>query len=292
MRQHLDFPSGLASRKASPVKRTPARGDEGKHQERNGFGSLASRGGVLTIGELKAAVVGVSSAEEFRRLGDRIVSPPPEAEDPDTETKTQNNNKLGLDVQPKNLTYSPDEAAKLDKLRKRREDLSCRKEMLETRNNFVGLVRQRSKSILEHLKQTDPKGGWKDICGFDTRLAWSDEEFDEWRFSEAGEKALKDGSPEALATSFPEEADGDGDTAMNGGDGDENDLNRIARGVCTKKRCERHKQWVKVQQQDILFEENTVNQDLTKCEKEAHAVVERAVLRMWAEGDSAQVNGV
>lgn len=163
--------------------------------------------------------------------------------------------------------------------------------MLEARTNFVGLVRQRAKSILEHLKQTDPKGGWKDICGFDSRLAWSDEEFDEWRFSEAGEKALKDGIPEALAASYPEPTDADGDTAMDGADSGKNDLTTVARGVCTKKRCERHKQWVKVQQQDILFEENTVAQDLSKCETEAHAVVERAVLRMWAEGENAHVNG-
>lgn len=290
MRQHLDFASGLATRKTTTAKRAAASAGNSKYDEKNGLSALGIRGGILTIGELKAAVTGVSSAEEFRRLGNRIVSPPPEEENPSAETNAQKDNKLGLDAHPKDLTYSPDEAAKLDKLRKKREELRRRKEMLEARNHFVGLVRQRSKSILEHLKQTDPKGGWKDICGFDTRLAWSDEEFDEWRFSEVGEKALKDGTPESLATSFPDEADADGDTAMNGTEGDGNELSNIARGVCTKKRCERHKQWVKVQQQDILFEESMVKQGLTKCENEAHAVVERAVLRMWAEGDNAHVN--
>lgn len=290
MRQHLNLASGMASRKGAAGAKNGTSGP--RHQE--GKEGLGSRGGILTIGELKAAVTGVSSAEDFRKLGNRIVSPPPESEIPDaeeTEEKAQNDDKLGLDAHPKDLEYSPDEASKLDRLHKRRDELRRRREMLEARTHFIGLVRQRSKGILEHLKQTDPKGGWKDICGFDTRLAWSDEEFDEWRFSEAGEKALKDGTPEALATSYPDQTDADGDTAMDGAENDKNDFSILARGVCTKKRCERHKQWVKVQQQDIVFEENTVDQDLTKCETEAHTVVERAVLRMWAEGENAHING-
>lgn len=292
MRRHLDFASGLASRKTAPAGANAKSRSNGRL---DGIEGLSSRGGILTLGELKAAVSGVTSAAEFRRLGDRVVSPPPETppetERAETETKTENNNKLGLDSHPKDVEYSPDEASKLDKLGKRRSELNHRKKMLETRNNFIGLVRQRSKSILEHLKQTEPKGGWKDICGFDTRLAWSDEEFDEWRLSETGSKALNDGTPEALAASYPEQTDPDGDTAMDGAESDKNDLITLARGVCTKKRCERHKQWVKVQQQDILFEENTVNQDLAKCEAEAHAIVERAALRMWSEGENAHVNG-
>lgn len=250
---------------------------------------LGSRGGVLTAGDLKAVIMNVSSAVEFRKLGERIVSLPPD--DPDTDTKTKEKKKLGLDVAPNDLTYSPDESLKLEELRKRRDELLHRKSMLNVRSTFLNLVRQRSKNVLERLKQTEPKGGWKDICGFDSRLAWSDEEFDEWRLSDVGAKALEDGTPEALASSFPRTTDADGDTAMNDVKAEEDDVSSLTRGVCIKKRCERHKQWVKVQQQEILFEEDTVSQDLSKCEKEAQNVVERAVLRMWAEKENSQVGG-
>ncbi|GAD94415.1 PHD transcription factor, putative [Paecilomyces variotii No. 5] len=243
---------------------------------KNGAEELGSRGGILTARELKAAISGVSSVEEFRRLGDRIVSPP------DDEVKDDGKKKLGLDIDPKDLTYTPDEETKIQKLRKRRDELLHRKDMLRARNTFLGLVRQRGKHVLERLKQTDPKGGWKDICGFDTRLSWSDEEFDEWRLSEAGQKALKDGNLEAIPAK-----DADGDTPMEDASNQENDIDTISRGVCLKKRCERHKQWVKVQQQDIQFEEAMAAQDLAKCEQEAQAVVERAVLRMWAEKDGS-----
>lgn len=286
--------------------------EDGEHEQR-ALEEFSSRGGVLTAGELKAAIMGVSSIEEFRKLGERIISPPPDEEeeekankdgnvnehetttgDGQEEGKPRSNKKLGLDIDAPGLTYTLDEASKIEKLRKKRDELLSRKEMLDARSVFLTAVRQRAKYVLEHLKKTDPKGGWKDICGFDSRFAWSDEEFDEWRLSPMGAEALKDGTPDALAASYPVPAtDADGDTAM-GGDAnttENSNSETLIRGVCTKKRCERHKQWVKVQQQDILFEQSMVHQDLTECEQEAQAVVERAVLRMWAEKDNYLAGG-
>ncbi|KAA8646310.1 hypothetical protein EYZ11_004432 [Aspergillus tanneri] len=290
--RHLGVSSGAGSRKSTTSARATANG-QGVNgitpngvQGNGGPEDLGSRGGVLTTGELKALVMGVSSAIEFRRLGERLISPPPDEGGPENETKPKKMLGLDVDPDPERFAYSPDEASKMKELRKWREELLHRREMLSARNTFLALVRQRSKAILERLKQTEPKGGWKDICGFDSRLAWSDDEFDEWRLSDVGAKALQDGTPESLASSYSDATDADGDTSMGT---DEHDVASISRGVCTKKRCERHKQWVKIQQQEILFEENTLAQDLTKCEKEAQNVVERAVLRIWAEKDNAQV---
>jgi COMPASS component SPP1 len=247
-------------------------------------------GGILTPGDLKAAILGVSSVEEFRNLGNQIISTPPEStrgsptSDVKNETKTPDADKL-FDVHASGVEYSADEAAKIEKLRQRRDDLLHRKEMLAARSTFVGLVRQRSKAVVEKLKQNEPKGGWKDICGFDSRLAWADEEFDEWRLSEGGKKALEEGTPEAMAASYPTTTDADGDVAMDG-DEKEDAMALLTRGICIKKRCERHKQWVKVQQQDIVFEENAAEQDLKKSEQEARSIAERAVLRKWAEKEN------
>lgn len=283
----------------SNIEDGAATNDE-EDDDKENLEDLGSRGGVLTAGDLKAAIMGVSSAEEFRRLGDRLVSPPPPPPAPAGEANGNNqqdnahSNKMGLDFHPPNLTYSLDEEAKLQKLRKQRDDLLYRREMLRARNQFIGLVRQRARNVLERLKQTDPKGGWKDICGFDSRLSWNDDEFDEWRLSEGGKKALEEGYLEPETEAEPATAaaitDADGDHQMTDADGDGDDpekaFSAFARGVCLKKRCERHKQWVKVHQQDVVFEESMVQQDLRKCECEAEAVVERAVLRMWAERES------
>ncbi|KXG48771.1 Zinc finger, PHD-type [Penicillium griseofulvum] len=254
------------------------------------FDDLGSMGGILTAGDLKAAIMGVSSTQEFRKLGDRIISPPPQIDEKESagpgvkdESKPQSGRWLGVDVHANGMEYSQDEIAKIEKLRKQRDELLHRKEMLAARTTFVSLLKPRAKGVVEKLKQHEPKGGWKDICGFDSRLSWSDEEFDEWRLSDAGKKALAEGTAEALAVGSAG-TDADGDTAMNGDTDD--DIASWTRGVCTKKRCERHKQWVKVQQQDILFEEETAEQDLARCEEEARSVVERGVMRRWAEKDN------
>lgn len=250
------------------------------------FEDLGSMGGILTAADLKAAIMGVASTQEFRKLGDRIVSPPPETEDQQSDpelSKQPGSRWLEVDIYANEAEYSPEEIAKFEKLRKQRDSLVHRREMLAARTTFVSLLKPRAKGIVEKLKQHEPKGGWKDICGFDSRLSWSDEEFDEWRLSEIGQKALAEGTVEALAASNPS-TDADGDTAMNG-EG-EDDIAVWTSGVCTKKRCERHKQWVKVQQQDILFEEETAAQDLATCEEEARSVVERGVMRQWAQRDN------
>ncbi|KAJ5293841.1 hypothetical protein N7508_008662 [Penicillium antarcticum] len=238
-------------------------------QTKGRFEDLGSMGGILTAGDLKAAIMGVSSTQEFRTLGDRI---------------SKSGKWLSVDVYAEGTEYSPDEIAKIEKLRKQHEELIHRKEMLTARSTFVSLLRPRAKGIVERLKQHEPKGGWKDICGFDSRLSWSDQEFDEWRLSKSGQRALAEGTVEALAAGYRSTTDADGDTAMDS-EADPS-ITALTQGVCTKKRCERHKQWIKVQQQDILFEEETAAQDLAKCEEEAKSVVERGVMRKWAEKDN------
>ncbi|KAJ5155796.1 hypothetical protein N7492_008599 [Penicillium capsulatum] len=258
--------------------------------QRKGQEDLGSMGGVLTPADLKAAIMGVSSIREFRTLGDQIIPPSLSSTKESTpsvgsraETKFQNDDMFGLGLNMDSGIYSAEEIAKLEKLADVRSRIEHRKEMLAARSTFVNLLRPRAKGLVEKLKQKEPKGGWKDICGFDSRLSWSDEEFDAWRLSEAGKKGLAEGTPEALAAGSPT-TDADGDTAMEDKDGEE--LAVLSRGVCTKKRCERHKQWMKVQIQDIVFEQNTAEQDLAKNEEEARSVAERAVLRKWAEKEN------
>lgn len=166
----------------------------------------------------------------------------------------------------------------MDAVKKEKAELSNQAEMLRDRERFVTLLKQQAKYILERLRQADPKGAtaWKDICGFDPRLSWSDEEFDTWRQSDEGKKALEHGF-----TVGDPGVDESGDTTM--ADGNEVDLSRIAGSVCIKKRCEQHRQWFKVQQHDIAFEKSNVNSQLAICEKKARGVVDRFMLRIYSD---------
>ena len=109
---------------------------------------LGSMGGILTAGDLKAAITGVSSVTEFRRLGDQIIPSAPATtsnkEDTpnfgvktESDTSSQVDSKPALDFGVNGLEYSADEAAKIEKLRKLREELLHRKEMLVARSTFI-----------------------------------------------------------------------------------------------------------------------------------------------------------
>ncbi|CRG85876.1 Set1 complex component spp1 [Talaromyces islandicus] len=284
--------------------------DDEQYQQRIMPEDLGSRGGVLTIGDLKAVVMRVSSAEEFRRLGERLITPPPappvtiskkEEKETDNPQKKQapaaeeyhSSNKMGLDIHPPGVVYSIAEEAKLQKLRKRRAEYRRRGEMIAQRDRFLGLVRARAKTVLDRLKAKEPKGGWKDICGFDARMAWNEEELDEWLQTEAGRKAFEEDKLEAeelptngTDTKMQDPADTDDDDE----DEDENksknvdaEFAELSRGVCIKKRCDRHKQWVRLVQQDTQFEQAMLKCDFEACEKEANAIVEGAVLRICSQ---------
>ncbi|PGH30840.1 compass component spp1 [[Emmonsia] crescens] len=257
---------------------------------------LGSRGGVLTKNDLKAVVTGVKSAREFRGLGDNIL-PPPAAQKltpssgilggvasskTKSNTVSHNLDEIDVDLDAHQIEFTANERQHIDNLRNKRTELRNQLEMLRARDTFLTLIRQRAKTILEHLRQVDPKSGastWKDICGYDSRLSWSDDEFNEWRLSEVGKEALRSGVLEA-ADSGPY---GGGDVEMQDADGDCKAVDRIARGVCLKKRCERHRQWVKVQQQDMQHEERVAREELEKCEKDAKDVIGRIVLRVYED---------
>ncbi|PGG99489.1 compass component spp1 [Blastomyces parvus] len=270
---------------------------------------LGSRGGVLTKNDLKAVITGVKSAQDFRELGDNILPPsvaqsltpsndiPGEVSSSESKTNIvpQDLDNIDLDIpdmpDTRLIQLTANERQHLHNLRRKRLELRNQLEMLEDRDTFLALIRQRAKTILEHLRQADPKSSasvWKDICGYDSRLSWSDDEFNEWRWSEVGKKALRSGVLEAASSG----TDGGGDVEMQDADGDANTVDRIARGVCLKKRCERHRQWVKIQQQDMQHEERVAREELEKCETDTKDILGRMVLRIFGDKDSGNSTNV
>ncbi len=242
------------------------------------------RGGVLRAPELKSLADGVKNIAEFRQLGEGVLSPPriasPEHNgDNSVKTKGRPRNPKSPHKSRNSISYSPSELQQLSDIATKREKLEARKLMLEDRDRFLGFVKSRAKRVLENLRKTETV---KDICGFDARLSWSDEEFLAWRDSPEGQTALKSGTLMAPAnitvdgTSHPEATT---DIENCGADEDEH-----GRGVCQKRRCERHRAWWKLQQQDILFEKGEVRSALGRLGGEEEGVRKRAVVRRLEEG--------
>ncbi|KAL8994792.1 MAG: hypothetical protein Q9169_005328 [Polycauliona sp. 2 TL-2023] len=264
-----------------PVKKE---GDAAQRQESEG----RLRGGLLQPAELKALVSDVKDVSEFHKLGNGLPSPPKDAE-PDDITMEDAPSSYNSQI-----PYNSTESAMLQTLTTRKDGLRARKKMLDDRDTFLVLVRERAKTVLDQLKKKE--GNIKEMCGFDARLIWSDEEFEIWRNSTEGVSVFKDrklGAPTVLSipkepsphSHDPQAMDHDGaeHLQLNGDDAPSNsDADEIGKGVCQKKRCERHKQWYKIQQQEIAFAKDEVRQDMRKQDDEEKGVRDRAKIR-WLE---------
>ena len=272
-------------RKPNPADQPGNHAEDGMQDEDGDYNFL--RGGVLRASELKALASGVQDVDEFRKLGEGVLSPPrtasPPPSDPsDVKMEDATDFKPSKDSR---ITYTPEESRRLDEILQKKDVLKRRRGLLGDKERFLTLVKTRAKAVLEDLKMKDR--GVKDICGFDARLSWSDEEFDIWRSGSEGAKALESGvlgapsssssSSLAVGAAAKETADRDGDEKMDDGE-------IVGKGVCLKKRCERHKTWWKLQQQDVAFEKEEVRQEGRKMESEERGVRERAVLRTLEGG--------
>ena len=279
----------------SPTKQSPPRDEDDQS---------ALRGGVLRAPELKALTTNVQSIHEFRKLGEGVLSPPQTASPDNEDAKVSPIDRMASEKQK--VVYTAEEQERLAAIAEKRNALKRGRALLSDREKFLGLVKGRAKSALEELRKRE---GIKDICGFDTRLTWSDEEFSTWRASNDGQKALETGilgppsSP--LTTSIPTATkstresltlddtnivDDTNAQIPNGVSHDPStteDLDTAGKGICQRKRCERHKQWFKLQQTEFGFEKEQFRREMRVLEKEEKGVRERATVRHLEGGGGA-----
>lgn len=265
------------------------------------------RGGILRPGELKALVTEVKDISEFRKLGDGVLNPTPIVAKAETsDIKMEDAPAPEPITMISQIPYTPAEVDELQTLATKKDELRNRKKLLDDRDIFLALVRERAKGALDELKK---KENVKDICGFDTRLVWLDEEFDIWRTSPEGVKALgerKLGAPTTLipsqvaphANGEPQQqqqqhqqipatttatVNGDAPLAPSSGAAEHDSAEELGKGICKKRKCERHRNWFKIQQQEVAFAKDEVRQGMRKLDEEEKALRDRARIR-WLEG--------
>ncbi|KAI9823094.1 MAG: hypothetical protein M1826_000298, partial [Phylliscum demangeonii] len=223
-------------------------------------------GGILTTGQLAAAVTHASDdVDRFRTLGASVLSPPATA--PATATMDGDPDAgPDPDPDPNNHIFTPEETARRAELLGQRARWLERRQVLQDRERFLQLVKERVERRREESSQL------RDICGFDPRLVWSDDEFCTWRAREGGALLLAAGGPlpaavpDAAAPARPDTVD----------------------GLCGKKRCERHKQWRVFQAQDLRFDQADNAVQLHRVQRELADIEQRAKMRrLRAQADHA-----
>ena len=243
---------------------------------------LGPRGGAIRPREIKALATSAPDVASFRALGDGIGSSIGVLFAPNTASINDNGDKSAGGAGTPDFALNEAERTRLTEMSVAKADLRRRRELLRDRERFVAKVREITASYAERegLKA-------KDVCGFDSRLSWSEVEFARWREGKGGSEML--GGKEG-ASDRADEKD-DSDKANDGGVNASTPVPPDVTTLCTRKRCERHKQWQKLAIQDVKFEEADVAGELRRLEGEEKETRERALLR-WREEQAAAGNGV
>jgi COMPASS component SPP1 len=262
---------------------TPAPSDDEKSEYETDTSAdedqLPNRAGPLRAGELKAIVNTCKTIEQWKELGRKPNTPPLEPDEKEVD-----------------LDYDDFDLKRLESLRLEKEQLDKRGALLDAREKMLNLVKARSTGITDELKKDAPKDKKGnptkiDPCGFDTRLAWSEEAFLVWHDSRGGKEVLESGKigppsddDQQFNVKDKKQVNGvtNGDHDSDDNDSEGKDMPKKG-GVCVRIRCPRHKNWAKASLAEIRFEQEIVRRGVRKCEDSEKDIRERAIVRAWEQ---------
>lgn len=231
---------------------------------------LGARGGVLAPAEVRALLDSSESLDEFKKLGEGVLSPP----------ATPDGKNSGGDKH--RGEYTELETQTLAEITANKDASRVRHQLLKDRQSFINMTKQAATRACAE-NELKPK----DYCGFDPRLEWSEEQFAIWRASPIGEQAF------TLGTLAIEQS---GDEPMVD-ESDDNEGVFAEVHICDKKKCARHLEWVKLATDDVRFEMSDNSDRMRGLDREEREIRERAALRMRSGGElqgegSVEVHGL
>lgn len=219
-----------------------------------------ARGGVLAPSEIRALLDSSQTLEDFKKLGDGVLSPP----------ATPDGRSNGSATAGSHGDFTEAETQSLSEITSKKDASRTRHQLLKDRLKFINMAKQAASRACAE-KEVKPK----DYCGFDPRLEWSEEQFAVWRASAIGKQAFE------LETLAVEE---DGDTRMaEEGEEDDEDVFKPTQ-LCDKKKCARHLEWSKLATDDVRFEMGDNGDRMRGLDREEREIRERAAMRARAGG--------
>ena len=251
------------------IKSRGARRRGTAHKEGDDEDDLGAKGGVLAAGEVKGLLSSSKTADDFKKLGDGVLSPPA--------TPDGSNKPAASDDDPAGETaYNETELASLEDIKQQKEQARRRHGLLKDRMKFVTMVKQAaSRTAVEREVKT------KEYCGYDPRLEWTETQFAKFRDSAVGQRVYE---LETLAVEISEPVDTNGDS---GADVDMDKEVRVELTICDRKKCARHLEWGKLCVDDLRFEMGDNSDMMRRLESDEAGIKSAAVQRIRFGGRGA-----
>ncbi|GAB1743746.1 hypothetical protein NU219Hw_g668t1 [Hortaea werneckii] len=251
---------------------------------------VGAKGGILAAGEIKALITSAKNVEDFRKLGEGVLSPPA--------TPDRKEDKSNSTTNTEAPAFTDTEATALETIHRQKDEARRRHGLLKDRMKFVTLVKQAAARTASE-RELKPK----EYCGYDPRLEWTEAQFAQWRASGTGKQALELETLDVGASSTTI-GDGDkptkpavenGDVTMSNTHSSENrdstpdrytDTSLLGTGatICDRKKCARHLEWGKLVVDDLRFEMGDNSDRMRGLAKAEREVRERAALRAKGAG--------
>ncbi|KAK4895933.1 COMPASS (complex proteins associated with Set1p) component [Elasticomyces elasticus] len=239
---------------------------------------VGARGGVLAAGEVKALLNVSKTAEDFKKLGEGVLSPPAT---PDGKDGLPSSSADGV-------VFSEQDSAALAEVSKQKDAARKRHLVLKDRMKFVTMVKQAAGRMASE-RELKPK----EFCGYDPRLEWTEEQFGVWRESGAGRQAFE---LETLAVENSGNVNGEME-GVEGGLGEDVGGVYAMLDVCGRKKCARHLEWAKLAVDDLRFEMGDNGDRMRGLDREESEIREGSAMRskggMGGAGEgSVEVHGL
>ncbi|RMY45972.1 hypothetical protein D0863_15937 [Hortaea werneckii] len=257
---------------------------------------VGAKGGILAAGEIKALITSTKNVEDFRKLGEGVLSPPATPDRKGDKSNTTTN--AETNDMP---VFTETEATALETIHRQKDEARRRHGLLKDRMKFVTLVKQAAARTASE-RELKPK----EYCGYDPRLEWTEAQFAQWRASRTGKQALE---LETLDVADSTTGGGDGptnpavengDVTMSNTDQPSSNANPNSTAdqytdtsllpasatttICDRKKCARHLEWGKLAVDDLRFEMGDNSDRMRGLAKAEREVRERAALRAKGAG--------
>lgn len=233
-----------------------------------------SRGGRLSAGEVGWLLNQDLSVPQFHALGSKPRLLPPSVDPSKVPLKQQQFILLtALDHSPGLDHLTAEEETLLLEWKARQTQIDVDLYRYKDQEKLRVMIVARAEKAAEHLLKSK---SIKKICGYDSRLAMNQAEFEKWRTSEEGDRALRNGR---LGPATGETRITRGEVLSTHDVLEASDVLCILDNICLEKKCNQHLHWASFHKEEFRYQINLLVREKNKLAEKINELIEDAETR-------------